>query len=289
MFRLGLEVFLLVLHLLNLPLLCTCKRRWRRRTIGEEATTSEHPLVPHGLEHLREILRGLSLDVLDLLLPLTNVLKDCLLELLVHILCDLRHLVQGLERLLRPAQTLQCLGLTEERLLIVMFELECSVRCPDGSLPLVHLQCSVGLVVQAGTVHRLELLVLLLQVRLRTEVLQHLIALAVPRQRALPVLIHERLVALSLDLLAEVQNALDLTPVQDLLAVGRFAIDAARDAVCLHDHLVHQVLFHLLLGLPSGDAIGARRDLRLDSHQPMIHLRLPELVAEEQPFLPRLA
>mmetsp|Transcript_74617 Transcript_74617/g.218580 ORF Transcript_74617/g.218580 Transcript_74617/m.218580 type:complete len:319 (-) Transcript_74617:713-1669(-) len=158
--RLRREVLLLVPHRLELPLLRARQRRRRGAAVGQEAAAREDLLVPHGLEHLREVLGGLPLDVLDLLPPLPDVVQDCLLELLVHVVRDLLHLVQHLQRLVGPAEALQGLRLPEEGLLVVLLQLERSVRRPEGRLPLVHLQRGVGLVVQAGAVHHLQLLVL---------------------------------------------------------------------------------------------------------------------------------
>mmetsp|Transcript_79110 Transcript_79110/g.224206 ORF Transcript_79110/g.224206 Transcript_79110/m.224206 type:complete len:294 (-) Transcript_79110:181-1062(-) len=285
----GLLVLLPVLHPLQLALLCACERRRRRGAIRQEAVGPEDALVAHGLDHVVEILGGPALDVTDLLPTLPDVVEHGLSDVLVEILSHLLQLLECLQGLVRAPQALERLGLPEKRLLVVLLEREGGFRGPQGALPLVHLQGGVRLIVQAGAVHRLQLPVLLLQVRLGPEVLEHLVPLAVAGQRALPVLVGERLVALSLDLLPEVQHALHLPLVQHLLAVGRLAVHAADDAITLHDHPVHEVFFDLLLGLPAGDAVRARGDLGLDRHQAMVHLRLPQLVAKYQPVLPRLA
>mmetsp|Transcript_10568 Transcript_10568/g.29340 ORF Transcript_10568/g.29340 Transcript_10568/m.29340 type:complete len:267 (-) Transcript_10568:35-835(-) len=169
-----------------------------------------------------------------------------------------------------------------------MLEPERGLSCPERVLPLVHLQGRVCLIIEARAVHLLQLPVLLLEVGLSAEVLQHFVSLAVPCQRTLPVLVRKGLVALGLDLLTKIKHTLDFPFVKDLLPVGGLAINTPGDAVGLDDHLVHQVLLHLFLGLPPGNPVRPRSDLSLDSHQPVIDLRLPQLVAEEHALLPRL-
>merc|ERR1740130_681151 len=138
----------------------------------------------------------------------------------------------------RTAKALKCQGFAEERLFIVVLHPQGVLSSVQSLIPLVQLESCIGLVPQALSVERFQLLVLPLQVRLCPEVLHHLVTLAIPCKRALPILVGKGLISFRLDLLAKIENSLYLASTQDLLSVGRFPIDAAHDAVGLNHKLV---------------------------------------------------
>mmetsp|Transcript_101296 Transcript_101296/g.291803 ORF Transcript_101296/g.291803 Transcript_101296/m.291803 type:complete len:348 (+) Transcript_101296:77-1120(+) len=176
---LGRQVLLPIFHLLELSLLGASQSRRRRRAIGQEAPAREHATVAQSFEELGVILCGASFDVLDLFPAFPHIVHNGFPELLVHVFGDLLDLVQDFQRFICATEALQRLRFSEQRLLVVLLEFESRFRRPQSVLPLVHLQRGVGLVVEASSVHRLELFVFFLQVRLGPVIFEQLIALAI--------------------------------------------------------------------------------------------------------------
>mmetsp|Transcript_34554 Transcript_34554/g.55543 ORF Transcript_34554/g.55543 Transcript_34554/m.55543 type:complete len:228 (-) Transcript_34554:677-1360(-) len=155
------QVLLSILHSMQFPLLFACEGWGWRGSVSQEPPSAEHLLVAHCLEHAIEVFGRSPLDIPDFLLSLLNVGKDLFPEFLVHVLGDLLDLREDFQGLICFAEAFEGLRFSEQSLLVVCFQLQSGVCRSQRSLPTVHFQCRVGLVVETSSVHSLQLLVFL--------------------------------------------------------------------------------------------------------------------------------